>query len=94
MNTRKSITGSGQETDAILIQGGMINASVWGSFTGTVKLEKSTDDLLKESPAVWLEIAEFTAPEEFTAEDAENSYYKIRCTAHTLGTIEVRLGGK
>lgn len=69
------------------------NMSLWGTFVGTVQLERSFD-----SGVTWLPITAlgtsitFTAPaSEVFAEPEVNVRYRLNCTAYTSGTINYRL---
>lgn len=76
------------------IRRGRFNVSIWGTFVGTVKLERSFDDgvtwLVCSKPD--LTDAAFTAPVTFAVEEPEaDIYYRLSCTSRTSGTINYRM---
>jgi hypothetical protein len=70
------------------------NVSVWGTFVGTVQLERTFD-----SGTNWLPITsggsasfKYTAPaSEQQTEPEQTAQYRLNCTAYTSGTINYRL---
>jgi hypothetical protein len=74
---------------------GNINVSVWGTFVGTVTLEKSFDGTTTAvpvskdtsgTPASW------TAPfSVYVRENEQGVNFRINCTAFTSGTINYRI---
>jgi hypothetical protein len=64
------------------------NMSVWGTFTGTIQLQRSFDD-----GATWLVCKEASGPYEGVGIEVEAQVqYRFEVTAHTSGTINFRLG--
>lgn len=68
------------------------NMSLWGTFAGTVQLERSFDG------ATWLPLTErgssitFTGPcSEIFEEPEPSAQYRLNCTSYTSGTINYRL---
>ncbi len=73
---------------------GRFNVSIWGTFVGTVKLERSFDDgvtwLVCSKPD--LSDATFTTTVTFAVEEPEpDIYYRLTCSAYTSGTINYRM---
>jgi len=69
------------------------NMSLWGTFVGTVQLERSFDN-----GTTWLPITAlgssitFTAPASESFEEPEvGVIYRLNCTAYTSGTVNYRL---
>lgn len=93
-----SATGSSstfQPKESAYVQTEMpFNFSVWGTFVGTVVLEKSYDD-----GTTWLQAYDstgtavsFTAAKSVVIEEPEAGVlYRARCSAYTSGTINYRL---
>lgn len=72
----------------------MFNVSLWGTFVGTVSLERSFDLGTTWLPltANGVSIESFTAPcSEQLQEDELKVQYRFNCTAYTSGTINYRL---
>ena len=74
---------------------GYLNVSVWGTFVGTVQLERSFD-----GGTTWIVISRdvvgalspLTAPGSFVTFEPEHQVqYRLNCTAYTSGTISYRL---
>ena len=71
-----------------------MNVSVWGTFVGTVQMQRSFDN-----GATWLPLTSggaatksFTAPaSEMWTEVEQGVAYRLQCTAYTSGTINYRL---
>lgn len=85
---------SGSFTPASQIRRGRFNVSIWGTFTGTVKLERSFDDgetwLVCTKPD--LSDANFALPVTFAVEEPEpDIYYRLTCSAFTSGTVNYRM---
>jgi hypothetical protein len=87
-------TATGVSGSSAFFPGG-INVSVWGTFVGTVQIERSFD-----GGAIWLVVDKdltgadltFTAPQSLVVEEVESAVlYRSNCTAFTSGTINVRL---
>lgn len=70
-----------------------INLSLWGTFVGTVKPERSFDNGTTWTPLTALGSAiAFTAPASETFEEGESvALYRLNCTAYTSGTINYRM---
>lgn len=70
------------------------NVSLWGTFVGTVQLERSFDN-----GTTWLPITsagaaafKYTAPaSESVSEPEADTLYRLNCTAYTSGTVNYRL---
>jgi len=71
------------------------NAAVWGTFVGTMVLERSFDE-----GANWLpcslntsgDNAQYTVPASLTVFEPEGGVrYRWRCSAYTSGTINYRI---
>ena len=63
------------------------NVSVWGTFVGTVQLQRSFD-----GGTTWIPTASYTAVDSDIGEEPEDSVlYRFECTAYTSGTINYRL---
>jgi len=88
-------TGAGSALLAPNTGGQRMNASVWGTFTATLQLERSFD-----GGTTWIPVsrdvvgtaAVFTAP--FTTQITETEsgvLYRFNCTAYTSGTANFRL---
>lgn len=76
---------------------GYFNFFVYGTFVGTVRLEKSFDGGTTWIPAS-LDTsgtpASYTGPVSVTGFEGEKGmYYRANCTAYTSGTINVRMSG-
>jgi len=69
------------------------NLSIWGTFVGTVQLERSFDNGVTWLPLTALGSSlAFTAPCSETFTECEASViYRLNCTAYTSGTINYRL---
>ena len=96
-NVTGTFTGTGQSA-GMLVKGiddrraNPFNLSLWGTFVGTVRLERSFDG------STWLPITalgsaiNFTGPVSETFEEAEGGVqYRLNCTAYTSGTVNYRL---
>lgn len=69
------------------------NYSLWGTFAGTVRLERSFDNGVTWLPLTALgDAIQFTAPcSEIWEEPHTGVLYSLNCTAYTSGTINFRL---
>ena len=69
------------------------NMSLWGTFVGTVQLERSFDNGVTFLPLTALGTAiTFTAPATEVFNEPESGVqYRLNCTAFTSGTINYRL---
>ncbi|MDO9334843.1 MAG: hypothetical protein Q7T61_00440 [Caulobacter sp.] len=73
---------------------GRFNISIWGTFTGTVEVQRSFD-----AGSTWIPVAspdlgqlELTVPVSLSAEETEQGVrYRLACTAYTSGTINYRM---
>jgi len=65
------------------------NVSVWGTFVGTVALQRSFD-----GGTTWLTVSTYTAATETTKYEPEPALYRMgtAISGYTSGTISVRLG--
>jgi hypothetical protein len=85
--TTATFTATGQSAVNNALRGDY-NASVWGTFVGTVVLERSFD-----GGTTWLSVKSVTAPTEVAGVEAENGVsYRFNVSAYTSGTIDVRFG--
>jgi hypothetical protein len=87
--------GSATFTAGLRVPRGKFNASVQGTFVGTVKLERSFDEgvtfqvVSKDSSGA---DASFTAPCSLVVEEVEKGVvYRWNCTAWTSGTLACRI---
>lgn len=75
-------------TDFIYLSKSYYNLSVWGTFVGTVQLQRSFDD-----GVTWLVAKEVSEPYEGVGLEAEFKVrYRMQCTAFTSGVINFRVG--
>jgi len=74
---------------------GTFNVAVWGTFSGSVTLERSFD-----GGTTWITCgkdssgtaATYTAPASLTVSEPEqNVLYRLNCTAYVSGTINYRI---
>ena len=67
---------------------GRINISVYGSFVGTVTLQRSMDAV------TWTNVDTYTSPEERFGHEPELIYYRVGFPTggYTSGTAYVRIG--
>lgn len=98
-NVTGSFTATGQSGSLVPAIGrrdivaGNFNVSVYGTFVGSVQLERSFDN------TNWLPITangtqlyKWTAPASENAQETEEGVlYRLNCTAYTSGTISYRL---
>ena len=71
-----------------------LNVSIWGTFSASVRLERSFDGGTTWLPltAAGYSMYAWTAPASETLEEVEaNVLYRFDCTAYTSGTINYRL---
>jgi hypothetical protein len=89
-----ALTATGATGSSAFFLGG-INVAVWGTFAGTVQIERSFD-----GGSTWLVLDQdltgtdltFTAPKSLIVEEVESAVlYRANCTAFTSGTINVRI---
>lgn len=88
-----SFTAMGQSAAYTPVAGRSINYSAWGTFVGTLRLERSFD-----AGVTWLPVTalgtgiSFTAPFSETWDEAEaNVQYRLNCSAYTSGTANYRI---
>ena len=88
-----AITGTGAES--AITCGGTWRLITHGTWTGTIRIEKSTD-----GGSTWTMLREFSSADDFNADtygtedmsdDAEPFQIRINCTAYTSGTCNVNL---
>jgi len=89
-----SLTGTGSSDAGVFKQ--QFNVSIWGTFTATVRLEKSYDGGANWVPASRGAAASisWTGPISTVWSEVENAtdiLYRLTCTAYTSGTINYRL---
>lgn len=91
MNESGSFTATGQSDPVNVPSGTPFNLTIWGTFVGTVQLERRVDG------ANWAPVSSEGTPVEFTEPCSEvvsapaSSQYRLNCTAYTSGTINWRL---
>jgi hypothetical protein len=96
-NVTSTFTATGQSA-AIIAKGrddgrpNFVNVSLWGTFVGSVRVERSFDG------TNWLPLTalgtaiNFTGPCSETFDEAETGVqYRLNCTAYTSGTINYRM---
>lgn len=72
--------------------GGAFNISLWGTFSGSVTVQRSFD-----GGTTWVDktpssIYTLTAPASFTDEEPEvGVIYRLNCTSYVSGTINYRI---
>ncbi len=80
-------------TDPVFVWG-MFNLSLWGSFTGTVQLERTLDGtnfVVVATDGIGTP-AIYTAPIGLLGEEIElGAQYRVNCTAFSSGPINYRL---
>ena len=89
--TQSTFTGTGQSASMSIR--GSFNFSLWGTFAGTVRIERSFDNGTTWLPMTVLGSAvTFTGPATETFEEPEAGVlYRVNCTAFTSGTINYRV---
>ena len=90
-----SFSATGQSATFMAILDQPFNITIYGTFVGTVRLERSFDAGTTWVPltANGSAILSFTAPaSESWSESGANMSYRMNCTAYTSGTINYRLG--
>lgn len=89
-----TFTATGNSASSAFFPGGL-NCSIWGTFVGTVGIERSFD-----GGATFIPIEKdlagtnltFTAPDSVIVEEVESAVlYRAVCSAFTSGTINYRL---
>lgn len=94
MITAGTFSATGQSSAVTISPIRAFNVSVWGTFVGTVQLERSFDGGTTWLPitAAGTQIYTWTAPaSEIAAEPEANVSYRLNCTAYTSGTINYRI---
>jgi|SRR5579884_659531 len=86
-------TAAGQSQTILLY--GAFNVSIWGTFSGTVQLQRSFDGgttwIMRTIDATG-QPASFTAPTSIIVNEPERGVlYQLACTTYTSGTISYRL---
>jgi hypothetical protein len=83
----REITAENQFTDPIFLAKGF-NVSIWGTFVGTVAVQRSFD------LTQWLDVATYTAPAEDIGYEPEGSYYRagVKSGEFVSGAVNVRVG--
>ena len=88
-----SFTGTGSSSAAMFFR--RFNVSLWGTFVGTVILERSFDGGTTFLPCAIDAAGDanaYTAPMSIVAAEPEPGvYYRLRCSAFTSGTINYRM---
>ena len=96
-STLTPVTGTfaatGQSASVAPVTGRAFNVSLWGTFSATIRLERSFDG------SNWLPLtANGTVLESFTGacsdqwqEDEVGVQYRLNCTAYTSGTVNYRI---
>jgi hypothetical protein len=90
-----SFTATGQSATLFVTGARGINCTVWGTFVGTIRPERSFD-----GGTTWFTIKKdtagtdlsFTAADSLVIDEPENGVlYRMNCTAFASGTINCRL---
>ena len=88
-----TFTGTGQSSSVQMW--GVFNLFIYGSFTGTVRLERSFDGGLNWIPVSASQSgadASYSAPMSLPFQESEDGMlYRLNCTAHSAGTISYRI---
>ena len=79
-------------SEAIWIEKGKFAYEVWGTFVGTIQLQKcpgNANVFPNHGSAHWHVVTsgELTAPYSMTGEEGMGAWYRTQCTAYTSGTI-------
>ena len=89
-----AFAATGQSSPFKPIYGRSFNISVWGTFSGTVQLERTFDNGTNWLPVTAGGVGAYvwTAPaSESTVEDEVGVAYRFNCTAYTSGTVNYRM---
>lgn len=88
-----TFAATGQSGTFTPVAGRPFNVSVWGTFVGSVQLERSFDDTnWFPITAAGTQLYVWTAAASEVAEEAEAGVsYRLNCTAYTSGTISYRI---
>lgn len=90
-----SFAATGQSGNRMML--GYFNLSIWGTFSGSVQLERTFD-----AGSNWLPVAEdptgtkaaYTTPVSVEVYEPEAGvFYRLNCTAYVSGTINYRISG-
>lgn len=87
-----AFTGTGQSATAKVF--GPFNIAIWGTFGGTVALERALDgtNFVAVATDGTGTPADYTSPVSVTGLEVESEVtYRFNCTAFTSGTIHCRL---
>ena len=88
-----TFSGTGQSSSVQLW--GVFNMFLYGTFTATVRLERSFDDGVNWVPVSASQSgtdASYSAPMSLSWQEVEpGMLYRLNCTAHTNGTVNYRL---
>lgn len=87
-----TFTGTGQSASTTVF--GPFNISLWGTFSGTVALERALDgtNFVAVATDGTGTPANYTAPVSVTGVEVESAVlYRFNCTGFTSGTINYRL---
>lgn len=81
------------QSPAFQIGRGMFNVSLWGTFSGSVKLERSFDgSTWLPITAAGVQLYAWSAPASEVAEEpGRGVQYRLNCTAISSGTINYRM---
>lgn len=84
---------TGQSAAFSPICGRMFNVSVWGTFVGSVQLERSFNgSTWLPITAAGVQLYAWSAPASEPAEEPEYGVlYRLNCTAYTSGTVNYRV---
>jgi len=95
VKTEGAATATGTQTAIKVAAGSPVRVEVWGTFVGTVQVERSGDGGLTFLPLTKAGAATgaFTAPanEQIEDENQEGAQWRLNVTAFTSGTINWRL---
>jgi hypothetical protein len=89
-----TFTGTGHSASFSPLSGRGFNVSLWGTFVGTVQLERSFDGGTTWLPitAAGTQLYAWTAPASESASDDETGVlYRLNCIAYTSGTVNYRV---
>ncbi len=83
-----AIAAENTYTDTIPVGKGHFNFSLWGTFVGTVFVQRSFD-----GGTTWLDVASFTVATEDVGLEPDGALYRagIKTGGYTSGTANVRL---
>lgn len=87
-----AFNAAGQSDSGVFL--GEFNASLWGTFVGDVRLERSFDGGVTFIPCTDLYGAAVSFSDEMSIgfkESEQGVFYRFNCTAYTSGTINYRI---